>query len=154
LRLWDVEQGKEVRRFEGQSGSFNPAVFSPDGRYVLSGGPDKSLRLWEVETGKEVRLFSGHARWVRHLAFSHDGRRALSGGSDGTVRLWDVSTARELQVFGGDPTGGIPRVFDIGMQPEPFFLLTADLVAFSPDDRQALSFWRDGTVRLWRLPPG
>src|SRR5262249_40844976 len=44
----------EVRRFRGQTGSVRTAVFSADGRYILtcSGPPatDKSLRLWDEAT--------------------------------------------------------------------------------------------------------
>src|SRR5262249_55830028 len=146
VRLWDLEQGKEVRRFEGHTGFVWHAVFSPDGRFVLFGGNDLTIRLWEVETGKEIRRFVGHARWVTSVAFSPDGRRALSGARDGTVRLWDVGTAKELRAFGGDPTGGNPRLlnprlFAVEVSLEQFSIPTVICVAFTPDGRQALSAW-------------
>jgi WD40 repeat protein len=152
VRLWDLEKRTEVRRFERHPGRDTDAAFTPDGRYLLY-GVDQTMRLWDVETGKEVRRFSGHEGEVEHMAFSHDGRRALSAGRDGTVRLWDVGTAKELQAVAGDPTGGIPRLlYSSGLQ-EPFVAPRAAGVAFSPDDRQALAVWTDGTVRVWRLPP-
>jgi WD40 repeat protein len=153
VRLWDVERGEEVRRFEGETGFVWQAVFSLDGRYVLFGGNDRTMRLWEVETGKEVSRFVGHARGVTSVAFSPDGRRALSGARDGTVRLWDVSTAKEIQAFGGNPTGDNPRLDAFETAGEVFMIPHVIAVAFTPDGRQALTAWSDGTVRLWRLPP-
>src|SRR5262249_5328674 len=35
--LWDVETGKEQRRFQGHDGEINALDFSPDGRHMLSG---------------------------------------------------------------------------------------------------------------------
>ncbi|HSV56515.1 MAG TPA: hypothetical protein VLH39_05335, partial [Magnetospirillaceae bacterium] len=36
------------------------AAFSPDNRYVLSGGPDAVLHLWELASGRELHQFYGH----------------------------------------------------------------------------------------------
>src|SRR5262245_1369234 len=72
LRALDRKQSGEVRRFEGHKDIVWSAVFSPDGRRILSGGggeykdgqwlpgSDYALRLWDAETGKELRQFTGH----------------------------------------------------------------------------------------------
>ena len=36
----------------GHSNAVTSAVFSPDGKQVLTGSWDKTARLWETETGK------------------------------------------------------------------------------------------------------
>ncbi|MEW6615671.1 MAG: caspase family protein [Thermodesulfobacteriota bacterium] len=82
------------------------AAFSPDGKFILSGGPDGVVRLWDVETGKEIKQFRGHKRGlmggVSAVAFTPDGSYALtSGWHDDNVMLLDIKTGDEVRRFSG-----------------------------------------------------
>jgi WD40 repeat protein len=141
VHLWDLQTGKELRRFEATDSA---VAFGPDGRHVRSGGNDTKVRLWDAETGKEIRQLLGNTRNLDSLAFSPDGQRALSGGTDGTIRLWDLATGKELHRFEKFQAPGIgPGIV------EPISCVYA---AFSPDGHYAFSGGMDGICRLWRLP--
>ena len=60
LRLWDLETGAELRRFEGHEDRVTSVTVLADGRRALSGSHDRTLRLWDLETGAELRRFEGH----------------------------------------------------------------------------------------------
>ena len=72
------------------------AVFTPDGKRVLTSSVDQTARLWDAATGKELRVFRGHAAPVSSARFSPNGRFVLTASEDGTTRLWDSETADEL----------------------------------------------------------
>lgn len=136
VRLWDLESGKELHKFNGHVTGAWCAVFSPDGRRALSGGGDDDLTmwLWDVQSGTPLRCFEGHQRAVKDIAFLRDGRHAVSASFDGTVRLWHLETGKELHCMdAGD--GGLMSL------------------ALSPDEKYVLSAGDSGVVRLWQLPP-
>ncbi|HZY89715.1 MAG TPA: hypothetical protein VFE78_33145 [Gemmataceae bacterium] len=88
LRLWDAEQGAEVRSFPGHTPPTRGLAFGPDGRRAASGAFDGGVRLWDVTGGKEARGLAAHGAAVGAVAISPDGRAVLSGGADGTLCLW------------------------------------------------------------------
>src|SRR5262249_5791833 len=110
VRLWDLDNGKEARRFGagrlfgGSGTSHGDAVINrglaPDGLRALSPSWDKTMRLWDVESGKELRAYEGH-QWLIHAAvFSPDGQHFLYGSEDHTARLCQVETGQEIRRFG------------------------------------------------------
>ena len=73
LRLWDVETGKEIRKFEGHESCVWSVAFSPDGK-LLATGANNTVCLWAVETGnendREFESLCGVDREDRHTARS------------------------------------------------------------------------------------
>ncbi|MEN8689053.1 MAG: caspase family protein, partial [Desulfobacterales bacterium] len=72
------------------------AVFSQDGRYILTGCEDGLARLWDTVSGAELRRFHGHTSGIWQVSLSQNQRYMLSASRDQTVRLWEVATGREL----------------------------------------------------------
>ncbi|MFN8489554.1 MAG: protein kinase [Caldilineaceae bacterium] len=106
-QLWDVQDRKYVRTFEGHTKLVSSVHLSPDERYVLSGSgglsdrSDNTLRLWDFHTGECLRIFKGHTGPVNSVCLREDNRLALSGSVDRTLRLWDVETGICLRIFRG-----------------------------------------------------
>ncbi|MGO9483095.1 MAG: cytochrome D1 domain-containing protein, partial [Rhodomicrobium sp.] len=96
LILRDAETGNALRKFYLDTDEVASAAFSPDGRFVLSGGWHGALKLFDTATGAALHTLKGHTSYINSVAFSADSRFAISGSDDGTMRIWDVGSGREL----------------------------------------------------------
>jgi RNA polymerase sigma factor (sigma-70 family) len=94
-RLWEVETGKELRRFpHGQRGyGIRALAFSPDAKTLATGADEGQLRLFEVDTGKVRRVFPKDGTYMRSVAFAPDGTTVAAAGN--SIRLYDATTGKE-----------------------------------------------------------
>lgn len=53
IRMWDLETGTELRRFEGHTNSVKNLAISPDGHFAASYSDDSTIRLWRLPEIKE-----------------------------------------------------------------------------------------------------
>ncbi len=63
--------------------------FTPDGKYILSGGLNGVLRLYTRDGKTHVKLV-GHVGEIKAVAISADGQWAVTGSNDQTVKLWSL----------------------------------------------------------------
>lgn len=136
VRIRDAETGTILHTFEHHS--FN-VVFSPDGRYLLSGGD--GMRIWDTETGAQLAEFNGS--WVHNVAFSLDGDSfayTLEGGIIQIYRTDDIALADDLQ-----PTRVIEThsdsINDIVYHPNGRYIVSSETIPHSQ-------------VRLWDIQTG
>jgi WD40 repeat protein len=130
VRIFDAATGIEIHSLAGHTDIVHSVAFTPDDRYVASGGWDKTVRIWDVTTGQWVRTLTGHSDRVFCIAYSPDGRWIASGGEDCTVRVWNAANGKELLMLKGHTN-----------------LVSG--VSFSPDSKRLASSSWDRTVKIW-----
>jgi WD40 repeat protein len=144
LRIWELDTGKEIRRFAPEARSWGLSL-SRDGKRLLASHKDSSVRLYETATGKELHKFVRHTGEVWVAGLTPDGKRAVTGAMDRNLHLWDTDTGKHLLAFG--TVGDYPRC-----------------IAFSPDGKKAAighsvnTNWNfvpnAATLRIWNVATG
>jgi len=86
---------------EGHSEPVYDAVFTPNGRWVITASFDKTLRLWDSQSRQSVRTMSGHTGLVLSISVDPDGSRIASGAMDNTIKIWDVPVNSPITSHGG-----------------------------------------------------
>jgi len=178
IRLWELENGKQIGSFNWHISDIFQIDISSDGQKMLSGNMvDQSMRLWDMTTGMEIRRFEGHAAPILSVAFTPDGNRGLSGAIDSKIILWDIETGEVIHRL----TGHEGAIWALAVSPDGFTVLSGaddrlvfwwDLetgkeirhfeghvesvsgVAFSPDGQRAISGDTQGFVIEWSLETG
>jgi WD40 repeat protein/serine/threonine protein kinase len=124
--VWDARTGKPV--FPLRSGVACFAMgFSPDGRYLVTGGGNGALQVWNAETGREVGALGTHDQDIRGVVFSRVGGHLATSSGNGEVKLWDV-TRLDKEYLDGKPA---PRHTLPARVPGPSLNM-----AFSPDGKR------------------
>ncbi|MBU8895607.1 WD40 repeat domain-containing protein [Corallococcus sp. M34] len=132
---WAMNRASQLLWTKTFEGSVLALAFSPDGRFLVTGGYDHVVRLWRVDGGERVAEIAENPAEVHAVAFSPDGKRIAFAGRPGSIHVWSVLQGRTVAVLIGhtDVVRGL---------------------AFSADAKQLASCGLDKTVRVWDVDTG
>ncbi|MCP3903689.1 MAG: protein kinase [Planctomycetes bacterium] len=98
--VWEVPDGRLIRRFHGHDAPVGAVWYTPDGEELITGAQEPVIKFWQMNER------AGVTRWdtpgtVFDLHYSDDGRRLMFAGGDGdyAVRVRDVATGEEIRAF-------------------------------------------------------
>jgi uncharacterized protein (TIGR03067 family) len=133
-KLWRLSNREIVREFS-QVRCVNSVAFSPDNKYVLTGGVgllfQGEAHLWNKSKGKLIAQLP-HQAEVYAAVFSRDGKTILTCGQDRAARLWDARTQKQ-----------VGRTL--------WHAKDVRALAISPNCRTVATASDDQTIRLWEL---
>lgn len=180
LAVWQTGDARAVPVYVGHQGyiASHSLAFSPDGKWIASGGQDKTAKVWDMETGQMLRSFQ-HDGEVWGIKFLPNNTRLLANDSAShSVRLWEIATGNLLHSFDGH-TGEMEdvdvssysqlaasaswddsvKVWDLAQSKERYTLKNAHpsdakCVVFSPDGKTLASGGRDDKIKLWNAADG
>ncbi|KYC40002.1 hypothetical protein WA1_29020 [Scytonema hofmannii PCC 7110] len=133
VKLWRMDGGL-INTWNAHNGWVNSVTFSPDGKFLVSGGEDNVVKLWNVADAKLMRTFTGHTERITRVKFSPDGKIIASASGDKSINLWKLD-GKLWQTLGGKK-GHTQQV---------------NSISFSPDGQLVVSAAADGTIKFWSL---
>jgi AAA-like domain/WD domain, G-beta repeat len=129
-RIWDAANGTPLTDLRGHTDAVNNAVFSPDGKRVVTASDDNTARVWDAANGTPLTELRGHTGAVNNAVFSPDGKRVVTASSDKTARIWDAANGTLL----AELTGHTDAVSN---------------AEFSPDGTRVITGSSDRSARIW-----
>jgi WD40 repeat protein len=135
LRLVEVESGRIVRTMTTApvSGT-RRALFTPDGKTIVSGSDDGSIRVLDVESGQLRREYLKAVAGLQDFALTADASTIVTA-AHGAVEVWSLATGQLTRSFA-----------DLASE--------ASTVTTSPDRSLILAGSNDGTVTAIDLTKG
>lgn len=130
ILLISLPEGKLVHRLKGNTLPVQDLAFSPDGRWLASGGTDGVLRLRETTSWTPVAALAEHRSRIDCLAWQPDSSQLVTGSWDQTFRIWRIS----------DGTS-IPVVAHAGRK--------VYCVAWNPDGKSFATGGGDNWIKVW-----
>lgn len=110
IRLWDLQNGRELRRLVGHQNPAKSLAFSPDSKRLISsavnGYPHSPIRIWSVATGEQLYEHSERTESAGGVAWHPSGQYFIVGmrnvEPDGrhksnTTEVFDAATFRHLR---------------------------------------------------------
>jgi eukaryotic-like serine/threonine-protein kinase len=107
VRIWNATSGRRVLTYRGHSSQADlwALAWSPNGKFIASGGTDQIVQVWDVRTGEHLLTYRGHAdqppmpEWaypyaIRALAWAPDSTRLASSAISGPIHVWKISEGK------------------------------------------------------------
>ena len=175
IKLWDLRKGT-VTTLGNHADTVNSIAFSPDGKFLVSGGDDYVIKLWDVQRKRHIvtreHITDRFRSQVKAVTFSADGEMIATAGRH--AKLWNAHTRNEITTFKHDE-----GVWAVAFSPDDKLLATGDdsghvniwnlqnqrtvaqlyvdsnsvyAVQFSPNNQILAGGGYDGKVKLWKVP--
>ena len=119
----------------GHSLGVATAVFSPDGKRMVTSSLDNTVKIWEVNTGLLLGDLRGHTDTVLAANYSPDGKIIVTAAEDGMIKIWDANTTvllRDIKAHAG-------KIY---------------MAEFSPDGKKIVTASEDRTAKVWEIASG
>lgn len=152
-KIWHAKSGKCLLTLQNYAQEVLYAVYSPDGRHILTGlrekierrentlssyQPKKTAKLWDAKTGRFLLSFEnlgGYYYGMRNAFFNNGGQHVLTISNNHTAKVWEVKTGMCILTLSGHSN-------------------IVQSAIYSQNGKHILTGSADSTVRVWDAVTG
>ena len=141
-KIFSVQSGAELKRFEGTPHPLSSVVFSPDGSRLVIGGWGMVIKCFDLKTDSLLWSLDlsdlGYYAAIQSLDISSDGSKIAAAGKDKQIRILDATNGTVLHLVSSER----------GHKKD------VNAVRFSPDGKTFVSASEDMLVKVWNSETG
>ena len=161
IEIFDVSNGKLIKKFPSHKNTINSIKFSNDGKLILTASDDHTAKLWGIEDGSLKKSFVGHKSEVSCAVFSPNNKFIATSGvgeyssdehkfiGDSSAIIWDVTSGKIIK-----------KLIHIDEGKSTFRGI--GFIHFSPDNELLLTSAKDSvfvtdeifSIRVWKWKTG
>jgi RNA polymerase sigma factor (sigma-70 family) len=162
IEIWDAATGGKINSWKAGHEAVSSAIFTKDGKTLITAGVDKAIRFWDPETGKELRKLEGNTPSIGYITLSPDEKRLaaveqrdhgpntsprapvrhLPWHGENRIRVWNLETGKVLSELIGEWRDQKPGARGFTG------------AAFLADGKQLVTSGADRFARLWDVDTG
>jgi ribosome assembly protein SQT1 len=95
--LWNAQTKQTLNVFTGHAGPITDALFTPDGKRIVTVSDDLTLRVWDPKTAAcllTVQGYGFHQEGITNVACHPEGHMCASGGTEASAFLSNILTGK------------------------------------------------------------
>lgn len=135
----NVEKKHTIKAHDGRCEAIE---FTPDGKWIFTGGSDRKVFMWDAETGKKTLTFNAPA--PVHAIVACPTRAWVCAATYEGIAVWDIQNKQQIDlVVAPFKSRGTKR--DEGRKPDCLCL------SWAADGTVLYAGYNDGMVRAWEV---
>ncbi|HXA01980.1 MAG TPA: WD40 repeat domain-containing protein [Cytophagaceae bacterium] len=100
IKLVELDNFTVLHSLSAHQNSIFTLTYSPDGRYLLSGGRDAHLKIWDVQDGYSLeKSIVAHLYAVNNICYHPSGKYFATCSMDKSIKIWNAEDFSLLKVI-------------------------------------------------------
>lgn len=138
IKILDLSDNfKPLANLIGHTNSVFALNFSPDEKYLVSGGRDAHMKFWESENYTLSESIVAHMYAINYLSFKEDGKYLVTCSMDKSIKVWDAKNYKLMKVIDKARNAGHGT--------------SINKVLWSTYSGQVISISDDRTISIWQI---
>jgi WD40 repeat protein len=98
ISIWQSDGRRELLNINVKNNRIRDACYSPDDKYLLTGGDSGDLTLWDINTGNKIKEINIFHESINQVGISPDGKFLAAASQNEGVKIWNIESQKETLI--------------------------------------------------------